>query len=553
MISGLLKLIARVLAVVSAICVTASFTAAQVENVPVSHQVYEFLDRMGVKGVLPQYSNTMIPLSRNDVAGFLARVEEQRESLTAGERSYLDRFRREFAHELDPSKEQPVVFFRDGFNDIFSDREKYLYAYADSTATAYVEFVGAAEHRLITGDSYGSTNASFDQYGGRIRGSVAGSVGYYLQSMNGTFYGDKIFALSDPRFRGNVKFNNLNSPYFDYTEAAVRAQFGLFGVEFGREYTLIGTGYSDRLILSDNAPVTDFLKLDLHYKSLRFTFMNAALVADSATLSGTLIQEPAGSNKYLALHRLQFSPFGMVNLGVSEMIIYQRFSPDFAYLNPVNFYKSAEHALRDRDNAFLNFDLELFPVNGYKCYGTWLIDDIDFSKMGTGWWGNEFGWQGGITASDVAGIPDVDLTLEYTRLEPYVYSNRVAGNDFTTDNIGLGHHLQPNSDEWFVQLGYRPIRQVHAWLTLTRTRHGENIVENGSVLKNVGGDVLAGHRDADPESAAFLDGRLVQGTRVQVRSVVEAIRGLILSGVYEFREEAGAHDKYAAFRIQIEY
>ncbi len=531
-------------------------SAGQVENVPVSNQVYEFLDRMGVRGIIPGFSTVMIPISREEVAGLLKKIDAMKDALSSAEKEYLQRFEREFAHELDPANERASVLLHDGFGGFFSDDEKYLYSYTDSTVTTRVEFLGVFEHRRISGDSRGTTNASFDQYGGRIRGTIADHVGYFLQSMNGTFYGDKDFALSDPKFRGNVKFNNLNSPYFDYTEAALRTRWGPFGIEFGREYTLIGTGYSDRLLLSDNAPVTDFLKLDFRYKSVKFVFMNASLVQDSAQTAGLLTEAPAGSGKYLALHRIQFSPVEEWNIGVSEMIIYQRFSPDFAYLNPVNFYKSAEHSLRDRDNAFLNFDMEMFPLGGWKLYGTWLIDDIDFSKIGTGWWGNEFAWQGGVATAGVAGIPDLDATIEYTRIEPFVYSNRVAGNDYTNDNIGIGHHLQPNSDEWYLRLAYRPTGKLRTWAAFIRSRHGENVMSGGVLERNVGGDILVGHRDSDPETATFLDGNVVTSSVLQFRAAYEAFRGFTLAGQYEHRRMSDgtpAGDNYFAFRAQLEY
>ncbi len=537
-----------------------SLTRAQIENVPVSNPVYEFLDRMGVRGFLPLYSNVMIPLPRQEVADHLRTLEKRKAELTPAESSYLEKFEQEFMHEIDPAKENVSALLNGGsLGDIFSDKEKYLYLYEDSSATLYAEFLGVLDHRRITGDSYGDTHASFEQHGGRVRGTLKDRLGYFAQATNGTLYGDKTFALSDPRLRGNVKFNNLNSPYFDFTQAYLRADLSWFNLEFGREYTLVGTGYSDRLLLSDNAPVMDFIKLDARYKSIRFIFMQASLVADSAIFPGTSIQEPAGSNKYLALHRVQFSLFDRANFGLSEMIIYQRFSPDFAYLNPINFYKSSEHSLRDRDNAFLNFDLEIFPAAGCKLYGTWLIDDIDFSKIGTGWWGNEFGWQGGIALTNLAGVNDVDGVIEYTRIEPYVYSNRVNGNDYTNDNIGLGHHLEPNSDEWFIQLAYRPTKRLRCWLAYTRTRHGENIVADGQVIRNVGGDYLQGHRDIDSDTAIFLDGNLVKSDRVQLRAAYEPYRNIMVTGVYEFRRSEDvstggtATDHYASVQLQFDY
>ena len=531
----------------------------QVENVPVSNQVYEYLDRMGVEGLLPLYSNTMIPLSRREVAGMLQNLEEQRGTLKAIDLEYLRKFRREFIHEIDPAREDAAVLVRDGFKDVFTEKEKYVYTYADSTASLYVEFLGTAEHRRINGDAFGSTHASFEQHGGRIRGTLKNGLGYYVQATNGALYGDKAFALSDPRLHGNVKFKDLGTPYFDFTEAYLRAELSWFNLQFGREQTLVGTGYSDRLLLSDNAPASDFIKLDAHYKSVRYLFLHASILPDSGVFPGLLVIEPSTSNKYLALHRVQFSLFDKMNVGISEMTVYQRFSPEFAYLNPIIFYKSVEHSLRDRDNSFLNFDFEVFPESGYKFYGTWLIDDIDFSKVGTGWWGNEFGWQGGMAVTDVAGVPNVDVVLEYTRLEPFVYSNRVVGNDYTHNNISLGHHLPPNSDEWFMQVTYRPARALRTWLSFTGTRHGENTFAGGQVDKNVGGSVTQGHRGSDPYAAPFLDGELIRTRRMQLRGSYEPINNVFLNAVYEFRSSTTSsgntrtNDHYAAFQLRLEY
>ncbi len=549
-LSAVLPLVCLIMAV--------SSVSAQVENVPVSNQVYEFLDRLGVKGILPLYSNVMIPLSRKQVGDFLMSAEAKKDQLSAAEKDFLDKFKREFAREIDPVHEDDAVIFRDGFTDILTDKQKYLYMYADSNATAYVEFLGSAEYRHVDGDTYGTTHAALETHGGRVRGTIKDKIGYFLQATDGTLYGDKTFALSDPHLRGNVKFNNLNSPYFDFTEAYLKADFGIVNLEFGREYNQIGTGYSDRLLLSDNAPAFDFLKLDAQYKSLRLVFIHGSIVADSAQFPGLVQSEPANSQKYFALHRLQFSGFNFLNFGVAEMIIYQRYSPELAYLNPVIFFKSAEHSLRDRDNAFLSFDLELFPWNGYKLYGTWLIDDIDFSKLGTGWWGNEFGWQGGLFAAGLAGMPDLDADIEYTHIEPYVYSNRTSGNDFTNDNIGLGHHLAPNSDEWFFQLGYRPAHSLRTWLTYTRTRHGDNITTS-SGIENVGGNLLQGHRDTDPTDAPFLAGNKSIRDDVQLRAAYEPVTNLMIIGAVEFRRtdvtwlQTTTYDRYAYLKVQVGY
>ena len=553
--------------VVPGVSLAPSLATAQVETVPITNQVYEFLDRLGVMGILPLYSSASVPISRREVAGLLATATRERERLSPTEQRFLDKFRNEFAWELGIFDDPFVLFGSHAssaelFEGAGSDREKFLYAYRDSSATLFMEFVGSAEYRAITGDSYGKAHVALGSIGGRFRGTIRDILGYSLQSTNGQVWGDRAFALSDRRLAENVKFNDLASPNFDQTEAALRIDAGAFTVQLGREFTRIGPGYSDKLILSDNAPVFDAIRLDAHYRSFRLTFLHGSILQDAHPFPGLDNLAPEGTNKYLALHRFQFSLFDVMNFAASEMVIYQRVTPEYAYLNPVNFFKSSEHQLRDRDNAILVFDTEVFPVAGLKAYGTWLIDDITFSRMGTGWWGNEFGWQGGVYLTDVGGWRGVDAIAEYTRLEPYVYSNRLQGNDYTHNDQSLGHHLEPNSDEWFLELRYRATERLRLRLAATGARHGANITGADSVVLNVGGSALQGHRAQDAETVHFLDGLRETMSTLRFRCDYEAVTNIVLTGLLEYRartthtamgEALHLKDTYGSVALRLEF
>ena len=542
---------------------TATAALAQVEHVPISHPVYEFLDRLGVTGILPAQSSSMVPLERGEVTGLLQSAASSRSKLDDVDILTLDKYLAEFAPDAGMRPEQDMVLlgrhesageFAAG---LVSQKLKYLVAIVDSMVTVYGELLGSVEYRSLHGDSRGDVDATLKTIGGRFRGTIAGRLGYLLQSTNGVVSGNRSFALSDARLATNVKLNEPNSRNFDVTEAYLRYSFGWGGVQFGREYTALGVGYSDRLMLSDNAPVFDALSLNIHYKAFRFQFLHGSLLRDQAPFPGVIVAEPPESNKYLALHRFQFSIFGRLNIAASEMVIYQRLTPEYAYLNPVNFFKSAEHSLRDRDNALLVFDVEYFPQPRYKLYGSWLIDDIDFSRMGTGWWGNEFGWQGGTYIANVAGVPSLDAIVEYTRIEPYVYSNRVSGNDYTHSGVGLGHRLPPNADEMLGEIRFRFSEKLRTRLHYAYQRHGQNVMVGDSVLRNVGGSVTQGHRGEDSETAHFLDGERVNTHRAGLRVDFEPITDLFLAGVAEWTSiqdnASSRRDLALSFQLRIEY
>ncbi|MBM4165802.1 MAG: capsule assembly Wzi family protein [Ignavibacteria bacterium] len=541
---------------VAIVCFTNTNLYSQVENVPVGNQVYEYLNRMNVKGILPQYSSTILPISRKEIGDMLKVIETKKEQLSSVDKKYLEKFQREFAFELGVV-EQNSLLFKSDMKEIFSDKEKYLYAFQDSSATMYLEFLGSLFYKTVSGNN-NTTNFETEQHGVRIRGTFKNRLGYFISVTNGTVFGDRNFALTEPRLRQNYKFNDLNTPYFDETEAYLRGDADFFQVEIGREYTTIGTGFSDKLLLSQNAPVFDLIRFDMEYKSLRFVSLQGRLEQDKPMFSGLTIVEDIRETKYLALHRLEFPLLEKFKIGLSEMIIYQRFSPEWAYLNPFTFYKSLEHALGDRDNAFMSFDVEYFPFSDYKLYGTMLLDDIDFPKVGNHWWGNELGWQAGIFHTNFFSCDNLDAVAEYTRIEPYVYSNRVQGNDYSHRNVGLGHHLQPNSDEIFFQLNYRASEQLRLYSSVAFERHGENYFQ-GSTYINVGGNVLEGHRSFDDSTAYFLDGNLLKTFSFQLRASYEPINNFFVIGLYEFKNENETwHSKkissnYFSFQVRLEY
>lgn len=540
-------------------CVLSAY--AQVEHVPMAHPVYEFLDRLGVKGILPAVSSSMVPFERSEVAMLLRSAAGVRSGLGAVDCLTLDKYLLEFAPDAGTRSDEDMVIlahhasFGDFAGGLASDKQKYLLAIVDSVATVYGELIGSLEYRSMHGASRGDVDVTLMSIGGRFRGTIAGKVGYMLQSTNGVVSGNRSYALSDPRLATNVKLNDLGSPNFDATEAYLRVSFGWGSVQFGREFGAIGVGYNDRLMLSDNAPAFDALGFDVHYKGFRFKYIHGSLLSDPVPFPGLQVKESPDATKHLALHRLQFTLFDCMNIAANEMVIYQRLSPEFAYLNPVNFFKSAEHSLRDRDNALLVFDIEYFISPGYKLYGSWLIDDIDFKRMGSGWWGNEFGWQGGAYVADVAGVAALDVIAEYTRIEPYVYSNRVAGNDYTHSGVVLGHRLPPNSDEMLGEVRLRVSERLRARVNYAFERHGRNTMQGDSVLRNVGGAATQGHREGDSETARFLDGDRLTTHRLAVRIDYEPITDLFLRGMAEWTsvkdDATGALRRDVALSVQM--
>ena len=89
-------------------------------------------------------------------------------------------------------------------------------------------------------------------------------------------------------------------------------------LELGRERLLWGIRYINRMVLSDNPPLFDFLKFHMAYKSLRYDFLHAWLVQPFETINADTVTFRQKGSKYLAISRLGINPTPDLELGISQ-------------------------------------------------------------------------------------------------------------------------------------------------------------------------------------------------------------------------------------------
>jgi hypothetical protein len=524
-----------------------SLVFAQLENVPVANPVYDFLKRMEVKRIIPQYPDAVLPLSRREVARLLKTIDQHRNEITTTERDVLDDFKVEFAQELGLGTENRyVVFSGEGgvsetLSGLASEKEKFLYVWQDSANTLFTDLLLSTDLRVVSGDSRAESGASVLGLAPRFRGTLKNRIGYYLQLTHGIITGDREVALLDSTIAHNREL--LDSPAFkdfNFVEGYFKVDADVLTLQVGRERLLWGYGASDKLIVSDNAPVFDFGKIDVHLGNFTYMFFHGWLLGPMRTVAGRYsgVSEAHVSPKYLAAHRFGLSFPRVIDIGFSELVVYSRRSPDLAYLNPVIDLKDVEPQLHDRDNSLRGIDAKLHALSNFELYGTLLIDDLTWSKLGSKFYGNEFAFTAGGSYIEPLGLENADVVLEYTRIDPYVYSHHIPENSYANDQFVLGNHLGPNSDDIFARFSYRFSRKFKTSLEVEQTRHGDNITDAaGNLLRNVGGNALYGHRSIDAEDVTFLDGVLTKTYFLRVASVYEIFNEFFLDFNYQFRRQ----------------
>jgi hypothetical protein len=381
--------------------------------------------------------------------------------------------------------------------------------------------------------------------------------GFYVQGINGTFLGNRDLATSFRGLRYNYKVNRdqdgIGDDYFDETTAYFSADFDYVKFKIARDRVNLGYG-TIKTILGNNPPVMDYIALNLNYKIFSFSFYHGKFlgrvwsrnIGDAGSIN--LVTE-----KYFVYHRIHLNISKHFTLGLGETVIYFNgiFGDrgiDLAYLNPFSFYKSVEHANQDRDNAALFVDFTNNSIKGLKFYGTFFIDDMDFGKIGTGWYGNKTLLNLGAISSLFYPYLPMDLEVQYIMIQPYVYSHRINDNNFTNLGYPFVFPIEPNSSNIFVGLNWFFTSRLNLKTSFFYSVHGENIVDDdGEVVRNVGGDLAVGHRTGDSETVVFLDGNREYQRTYSMKLVYQPLKNYFLSVGFDLVNNSLAkeiHEKY---------
>jgi hypothetical protein len=249
-------------------------------------------------------------------------------------------------------------------------------------------------------------------------------------------------------------------------------------------------------------------------------------------------------SKNIASHRLDVKFANQFKVGFYESVIISNVPFNFKYLNPVSFLTSADLNTTVQettaDNTLLGFDLEYLPVKNLALQGTFLIDDINLSSLFKNDYtsnDNKFGYQIGTLWTDALMIPNLNFAVEYTRMDPFVYSHRSNKSTYTNWDLPLGHALPPNSDEVAFKLHYDLTNRIKIDFIYQFQRSGEGILfdSTGKLLVNYGGNINRGDGDYYIQKNIFLNGNRINRNLFTVNFVFEPIKQYFMELKYQFK------------------
>jgi hypothetical protein len=445
---------------------------AQSSNASLNEDYYHWIDRYETKSgkISTNLFTTIKPYQRQAILAFV-------DSLAADSvfDSRADRFNRDFlrndswewsrAESSNNSKPIWNIFYKKKSDWLHVDKEEF-----DLHVNPVVYF-GVGK------DSRRDDMIFVNSRGVEVRGMIDKKISFYTsffdnQAVLPQYVADNITSSITPRpviphegFWKEFKDNGV-----DYLQARGYISFRAskhVNIQFGHDRTFIGNGYRS-LIFSDFSAPNLFLRGNLKVWRINYMYQLSRLTADVNGNSGGLIGNGRYPQKFFAFHHASFNIGKKLNIGVFESVI---FSPkdttrsnyfDFAYLNPIIFFRAVEQQFGSSDNVIIGADFKWIMTKGFSIYGQFVLDEFLLKeiKAGNGWWANKYGIQGGAKWINAFGVNNLDLQSEVNIVRPYTYSHGTAFGNYSNYLQPLAHPAGANFKEIVAILRYQPIPRL---------------------------------------------------------------------------------------------
>ncbi|MFQ5823056.1 MAG: capsule assembly Wzi family protein [bacterium] len=490
--------------------------ASQSVYVPLNHWAYDFIERFEAKGFITRALNGTRPYSRIEMVGYLLQINEKLKAgyyLNSVEYNQLEFLRFEFKEEFEqltgnnsisyPTKLEKIkenkIIRKILPSFIYKNNRNFLQIRKEAIQ-AYFDPIFYQQWLYANPDSISGTEKVLQRtHGLTFWGSLGRHIGFFFDFRDTKEWGSKAYPREFDITAEGLGFVNGYGTHLwhDETVAYLVFEVPYLQIILGKDFNYWGPGFNGALGLSNYATSYDQIKLQTKFWRLKFTYIWGFL-----RTFPTLLNENGGTkSKNLVAHRLEVDVAKWLDIGLYETVIFGNRRFELAYINPMNFYRSAEHFLGDDDNAAMGVDIEFLLIPNVKLYGELFIDDLSTSKLGTGYNGNKVGFLAGSLWVDAFKIPNLDTRIEYARTRPYIYSHRKEINKYTNFTTGLGHWIGPNADDLLIRMQYRLSKSFFIAFNFETYRHGAN-----EPNRNVGGDINLPVESGGEAYVEFLDG-----------------------------------------------
>ena len=440
-------------------------------------EVHPFLYRMAQKGFI-EYNDLIKPINRVNVLNVLNILKLKYSTLSIVEKKELNFYLQEYTR---PSKEQISLFKKD------QNKRWRAGAIVANDFEFYIDPLLGINNFSGTNKNIRQLSNGFELWGTAGKNKNLGYQVYYRDytetgNINNNF-------REESATRGNILIGAKSDNKINYTDirANINYSFKKGNISFGKDNLIWGYGENSNIVLSNKAPSYPYLRLD--YKPLQwlnFNYTHAWLnsnITDSSlsyfTNTGRIDNDfrLVFVQKYLATHSIEVQAMKGLNIAVGESIVYSD-KMDPGFLIPINLFKFYDN---NRSNYLIEagsngqYFLSVSSRNQIKnthLYSTLFIDEIKvssiFKKTESR---NQLGYNLGGSITDII-IPYLSLGAEYTRVNPFVYSNLIPAQTYSSYKYSLGDWMGNNFDRTILFAKYTPIAKLKLVARYQKIRKG---------------------------------------------------------------------------------
>lgn len=436
-----------------------------------SHQstVIDFLSRMAQKGKI-EFNDFIKPVDRKIIFQKLTELQNQKD-LSDIEQAELQFFIAGFALENPSIKtigntSSPQFF---SIKQLKSNHsvQQHLIAYKDNDFGIIVDPVGN-----FTMQSRNGKSNTIQGRGIQLAGYAGKRIGFQLSFMDINEQGRYDSIRKDNELPGLVKKETTNPKILNYSHMNATLSYRLNKgmITVGQDQHVMGYGRSGNIVLSDKAPAYPFYALNYQPSAwLKFNYMHAWLqsgVLDTRATYDLNNMVYGGVRqqylpKYFATHSVEIAAMKGLKINLGESMMYSE-NLQLAYMLPITFFKAFDNQ-KFADNILTGSNGQFFfgfssrnQLRNTHLYGQWMIDEIRLSTaFNSSKSRNQLGYQLGATVTDFF-VHYLSFNAEYTRLNPFMYRNFIAAQNYSNANYSLGDWMGSNADRFLLSAKYHP-------------------------------------------------------------------------------------------------
>ena len=557
-----------------------SIVPASQLHVRINDPIYSYLERMATQGLLTDYLDNTLPLTRDYIAQQLLVLADKRDHLTGIDKKILDEYLADFRFEL-TEEHHPLLppdrntYFaassynnlRNSMKDIFSydsrREEHHIVVYESKDEMLWMDLDEMVRYETKDGIGRFLTQNAFrlySQVGERF--SIYSDAYIYIQQVKSGF-DEPAKEYKGGYWKDDEHVFNYIIGAFDYTNAYVNYSSGMGELMFGVEPIIWGNSRHS-LILSNNTDPFVYLGWQKEIWKSKFKFIHGYINSSDETGNDTLAIKESAIKKYIVGHRWEIYISSKSNFAFSEMLIYGGRDPEVTYFVPIILLWPAQHAItRTRDDNLLwIFEGEYLPIPSLKLYGTFLFDEFTSpAEIFQSSWDNKFGIQCGIHFSQrkILGLSFIsDLHFEFTAIRPWVYTHDYPQqSSYTNNGRSLGFYAGPNSQSLFFENRWWLSQRQKVKLSFIQLKHGINEMDpEDENFFPIGDNLYDNYRERNKKfdnSTRWLMGNIITSREFSINWIYQLSNIVFVDLGYSKRWDETQTDNYFSIQIRFDY